>query len=194
MPQRCAWAGQDPDYIAYHDHEWGVPLHDERRLFEFLVLEGAQAGLAWITVLKKRARYREVFAQFDPERVARFDDEMRARMLADAGIIRNRAKIDAAIGNARAWLALRDEGIDPVTWLWSFVDGRPQINAWRSQSDVPAASTQSERMSKALKARGFRFVGPVICYAFMQATGMVNDHVVHCFRHAELSRPEPGAR
>lgn len=192
MSQRCAWAGQDPDYIAYHDQEWGVPLYDEQRLFEFLVLEGAQAGLAWITVLKKRARYREVFEGFDPERVARFDDAKRARLLADAGIIRNRAKIDAAIGNARAWLALRDAGIDPVTWLWSFVGGHPQLNAWRNDADVPAASAESERMSTALKARGFRFVGPVICYAFMQATGMVNDHVVHCFRHAELSRPGAG--
>ena len=186
MSQRCAWAGQDPDYIAYHDQEWGVPLYDEQRLFEFLVLEGAQAGLAWITVLKKRARYREVFEGFDPERVARFDDAKRARLLADAGIIRNRAKIDAAIGNARAWLALRDAGIDPVTWLWSFVGGHPQLNAWRNDADVPAASAASERMSTALKARGFRFVGPVICYAFMQAMGMVNDHIDTCPCRGEI--------
>jgi len=185
---RCAWVARDPDYIAYHDHEWGVPVYDEQRLFEFLVLEGAQAGLAWLTVLKKRSRYREVFDGFAPERVAHFDASRRDALLADAGIIRNRAKIDAAIDNARAWQQLKADGHDPVRWLWSFVGGKPRQNAWREFAQVPTTTPESHAMSGALKQRGFRFVGPTICYAFMQAVGMVNDHEVYCPRHAEVAR------
>lgn len=187
-PCRCAWAGSNPLYVAYHDTEWGVPVDDERVLFEFLLLEGAQAGLSWITVLKKRARYREVFDGFDPERIARYDDAKKAALLSDPGIIRNRSKVDAAIANARAWLALRDRGTDPAEWLWRFTDGR-QIDPRRaSLADVPATTAVSDAMSKALRAHGFKFVGSTICYAFMQAVGMVNDHVVDCFRHAEAVR------
>jgi DNA-3-methyladenine glycosylase I len=183
---RCAWAGQDPLYCAYHDTEWGVPVRDPNILFEFLVLEGVQAGLAWITVLRKRARYRELFEGFDPARIARYDDAKKAALLADAGIIRNRAKIDAAVTNARAWLAMIEAGVDPVDWMWQFVGGHSRHNAWRSLAEVPAITPESREMSKALKARGFKFVGDTICYAFMQATGMVNDHTVDCFRHREL--------
>lgn len=185
--KRCAWPGTDPLYCAYHDHEWGVPVRDEHTMFEFLLLEGMQAGLSWITVLRKREHYRKVFDAFDPERVARYDDAKKADLLADAGIIRNRAKVDAAIGNARAWLELREAGTDPVEWLWSFVGGQTIQNAWTAQSEIPAHTEQSDAMSKALKARGFKFVGSTICYAHMQATGMVNDHVVGCFRHAEVA-------
>ncbi len=187
-PVRCGWAGNDPLYRAYHDEEWGVPVRDPRRLFEFLILEGAQAGLAWITVLKKRARYREVFDGFDPVRIAAWDDAKKAALLADPGIIRNRAKIDAAIVNARAWLALEAEGIDPVQWLWSFVGGAPKRNAWPTLAAVPATTPESDAMSKALRARGFKFVGSTICYALMQAVGMVDDHVVSCFRHGCADR------
>ncbi len=192
MECRCAWVGDDPLYRDYHDREWGVPVRDARVLFEFLILEGAQAGLSWITVLKKRARYREVFAGFDPERIARYDDAQKALLLADPGIIRNRAKIDATVGNARAWLALQDAGIDPVTWLWSFVGGQPVQNAWATIQDAPVRTPASDAMSKALKARGFKFVGSTICYAWMQAVGMVNDHTTDCFRHrAVASLGEP---
>lgn len=180
---RCPWAGNDPLYIAYHDTEWGVPVRDEGTLFEFLILEGAQAGLSWITVLKKRARYREVFDGFNPEKIARYDDQDFARLLADPGIIRNRAKIEAARNNARAWLTLKEEGIDPVGWLWTFIGGQPRQNAFARSIDVPASTAESDAMSKALKARGFKFVGSTICYAFMQAVGMVNDHEMECFRH-----------
>lgn len=183
MKTRCAWVSDDPLYIAYHDEEWGVPLRDEQRLFEYLILEGAQAGLSWFTVLKKRARYREVFDGFDPARIARYDDARKAALLADPGIIRNRAKIDAAVLNAQAWLALREAGIDPVTWLWDFVGGRPVVNAPRSLAEVPASTPASDAMSRELRRRGFKFVGSTICYAFMQATGMVNDHTVDCWRH-----------
>lgn len=182
---RCAWVSDDPLYIAYHDCEWGVPVRERRALFEFLVLEGAQAGLSWITVLRKRARYREVFDGFDPARIARWDDAKRAALMSDAGIIRNRAKIEAAIINARAWLALEAAGIDPVEWLWQFVGGAPHVNRWPSLREVPATTQASEAMSKALRARGFKFVGPTICYAFMQAVGMVNDHTTDCFRHPD---------
>ncbi|MBA4743079.1 MAG: DNA-3-methyladenine glycosylase I [Azoarcus sp.] len=185
---RCGWAGSDPLYIAYHDTEWAVPVRDERTMFEFLLLEGMQAGLSWITVLRKRARYREVFDGFDPERIARYDDAKRVALLADAGIIRNRAKVDAAIGNARAWLDMREAGIDPVEWLWAFVGGAPRRNAWPRLAEVPATTPESDAMAKALKARGFKFVGSTICYAHMQATGMVNDHVADCFRHAEVAK------
>lgn len=184
MTCRCAWVSDDPLYVEYHDREWGVPQHDPRILFEFLLLEGAQAGLSWITVLRKRARYREVFDDFDPVRIARWSDAKRAELLADPGIIRNRAKIDAAIVNARAWLALEAEGIEPAAWLWQFVGGKPQRNAWASLAEVPVSTPAAEAMSKALRARGFKFVGPTICYAFMQAVGMVDDHTTDCFRHS----------
>ncbi|WP_407279654.1 DNA-3-methyladenine glycosylase I [Aromatoleum evansii] len=187
MTERCAWAGNDPLYVHYHDTEWGVPTDDARTLFEFLVLEGAQAGLSWITVLRKRERYRAVFDGFDPERIVRYDDAKKADLLADPGIIRNRAKIDAAILNARAWLDLRDAGIDPAAWLWGFVDGRPVQNAFAALAEIPATTPQSDVMSKALKARGFKFVGSTICYALMQAAGMTNDHVVTCPRHREVA-------
>lgn len=184
MVQRCGWVGDDPLYQTYHDEEWGVPVHDARTLFEFLLLEGAQAGLSWITVLKKRAHYRQVYDGFDPQAIVAWDDTKKAALLADPGIIRNRAKVEAAVANARAWLALHEAGIDPVVWLWSFVGGRPLQNCRQSLGEVPASTPESDAMSKALKARGFKFVGTTICYAFMQAVGMVNDHVAtcHCYR------------
>jgi DNA-3-methyladenine glycosylase I len=180
---RCSWGEGDPDYVAYHDTEWGVPERDARRLFELLVLEGAQAGLSWATILRKRDGYRRCFAGFDPERVSAFGDDDVARCLADPGIVRNRAKVTAAVGNARAWLELDD----PVAFLWGFVDGVPIQNHWTTLAEVPATTAVSEAMSTALKRRGFRFVGPTICYAFMQSCGLVNDHVTTCFRHAECA-------
>jgi DNA-3-methyladenine glycosylase I len=180
---RCPWAGTDPLYIRYHDDEWGVPVHDDRRLFEFLVLEGAQAGLSWITILRKRPAYRAAFAHFDPRAVARFGARDVRRLLADAGIVRNRLKIDAAIDNARAVLAVQQEHGSLDRFLWSFTDGRPLVNRWRRRTDVPAETDVSRAMSKALRGRGFRFVGPTICYAFMQAVGIVNDHLVTCHRY-----------
>lgn len=185
--RRCSWAGREPRMIEYHDREWGVPLRDDRRLFELLILEGAQAGLSWATVLAKRDRYREVFDGFDPEKVARYDERRVARLLCDPGIIRNRLKIRAAVGNARAFLDLRDAENGFSSWIWSFVGGEPKIHHRRRQSDVPASTPESGAMSRELRRRGFRFVGPTICYAFMQSAGMVNDHLVECFRHAELS-------
>jgi DNA-3-methyladenine glycosylase I len=186
---RCAWAGStDPVYLAYHDQEWGVPVHDDRILFEFLVLEGAQAGLSWRTILGKRLRYRQVFARFDPRRVARFGAPEVARLLADPGIVRNRLKIAAAIANARAVLAMQREVGSLDRHLWSFVGGAPIQNRWRTMRQVPAKTPAAEAMSRDLVRRGFRFVGPTICYAFMQATGMVNDHTVDCFRHRQLAR------
>jgi DNA-3-methyladenine glycosylase I len=184
---RCAWAGTDPLYIEYHDREWGVPAHDERHLFEMLVLEGAQAGLAWITILRKRAAYRKAFAGFDPKKVARFDARARARLLADSGIVRNRAKIDAAIVNAKKLLEVQDEFGTFDRWIWSFVEGAPIVNRWKTLSAIPPQTPESKAMSAALRKRGFKFVGPTICYAFMQAVGMVNDHVVTCFRHRQLT-------
>ncbi len=172
-----------PAYLAYHDVEWGVPQRDPQVLFEFVVLEGAQAGLSWSTILNKRAGYRRAFADFDPARVAAFDDDDVARCLADPGIVRNRAKVAAAIGNARAWLDLDD----PATHLWSFVDGSPVANRWSTLADVPVTTPAAEAMSKDLKRRGFRFVGPTICYSLMQACGLVNDHVTSCFRHAQVA-------
>ena len=181
---RCDWCGDDPLYVDYHDTEWGRPTFDRVALFECLNLEGQQAGLSWITVLRKRAHYRAVFAGFEPERVARFGDTDVERLLTDAGIIRHRGKVEAIIGNARALLALEaDEGDFPA-WIWQFVDGAPQRNAFASMAEVPATTPASEHMSKALKKRGFRFVGPTTCYAFMQAVGMVNDHLVGCDCHA----------
>ena len=182
---RCGWVNDDPLYIAYHDEEWGVPLHDDRRLFEMLVLEGAQAGLSWYTILRKREGYRRAFDEFDPECVARYDEKKVASLLQDPGIVRNRLKVNAAISNARAWLDLRESGVQFSDFLWDFTGGKPVVNAWRRLEDVPASTPASEAMSKALKKLGFRFVGPTICYAFMQAVGMVNDHVTSCFRWKE---------
>jgi DNA-3-methyladenine glycosylase I len=181
---RCSWGLGDPDYVAYHDTEWGVPERDQRRLFEFVLLEGAQAGLSWSTILHKRAGYARCFAGFDPVAVAAFTDEDIARCLADPGIVRNRGKVSSAVSNARAWLELAD----PVAFLWDFVDGAPVQNHWTAMGQVPATTAVSDAMSKALKRRGFRFVGPTICYAFMQSCGFVNDHVTSCFRHAECAQ------
>jgi DNA-3-methyladenine glycosylase I len=182
---RCNWATSDL-LIAYHDAEWGVPVHDDRTLFEFLILEGAQAGLSWETILKKRENYREAFDGFDPQAVARYDRRKVASLLKNTGIVRNRLKVEAAIDNARATLRAIEEFGSFDACLWRFVDGRPIVNRRRSIRDVPATSPESDAMSKDLTKRGFRFVGSTICYAFMQATGMVNDHLVGCFRHAEL--------
>ena len=187
MTERCGWCGSDPLYMAYHDEEWGVPERDSRALWEKLVLDGFQAGLAWITILKKREAFRAAFAGFDPDVVARFGDEDRARLMADAGIIRSNAKIDAAISGAQVFITMRDRGEDFSAFLWEFVGGAPLQNRWTSVHQVPAATPQSEAMAKALKAKGFKFCGPVIVYAFMQAIGMVNDHVTGCFRHAEVA-------
>ncbi len=188
-PQRCGWPGVDALYLAYHDEEWGVPIRDERRLFELLCLEGAQAGLAWITILRKRDGYRRAFAGFDPEVVAGFDDGDVERLLGDAGIVRNRAKIRAAIANARGVLALRAAG-GLSDHLWSFVGGEPRQNRWAGIGEIPASTAESEAMSRDLRKRGFGFVGPTICYAFMQSAGLVNDHEVGCFRWAEVQRPD----
>ena len=185
-PVRCEWAKTDLS-IAYHDAEWGVPVHDDRTLFEFLVLEGAQAGLSWETILRKRAAYRVAFDRFEIPTVSGYDDRKTQALLADSGIVRNRLKIAAAIGNARATLAVQRECGSLDAYLWSFVDGRPRTNDRRTPKDVPARTPEAEAMSKDLVRRGFRFVGPTICYAFMQAVGMVNDHLVDCFRHAEIS-------
>ncbi len=182
--KRCGWAGDDPLYVAYHDQEWGVPLHDDRRLFEMLNLEGAQAGLSWITILRKRQRYREVFDGFDPERVARYDRRRIASLLKDPGIVRNRQKIEGTVRNARAFLELVAETGSFDRHLWSFVGGRPKRNRFLSPQDVPAETPESRALSMDLRRRGFTFVGPTICYAFMQATGMVNDHLTGCFRFA----------
>ncbi len=184
---RCDWAGSDPLYITYHDTEWGVPLHDDRLLFEFLVLEGAQAGLSWLTILRKRDNYRRAFADFVPEKVARFDQRKIARLLADAGIVRNRQKIEAAIANARAYLKVQEEFGSFDAYSWRFVEGKPIRNRWRRMTEIPAKTKESEVMSQDLVQRGFRFVGPTICYAHMQATGMVNDHLLGCFRHAQVA-------
>jgi DNA-3-methyladenine glycosylase I len=184
--QRCEWAGVDPLYVAYHDNEWGVPVHDDRTLFEFLVLEGMQAGLSWMTILKKRENFRRAFDDFDPRRVAGYDDKKIAALLADAGIIRNRAKINATIGNAQAFLKVQEEFGTFDAYMWGFVGGKPIQNAWKTMSDMPAQSEKSVALSKDLLRRGFRFVGPTIVYAHMQATGMVNDHTVDCFRYNAL--------
>jgi DNA-3-methyladenine glycosylase I len=184
---RCAWPSSDIS-IAYHDREWGVPLKDDRKLFEFLVLDAAQAGLSWEIILRKREGFRAAFDDFDPEKIARYDAEKIKELLADARIIRNRLKIESAVSNARAFLAVQKECGSFASYIWQFVGGKPKINACRSLKDIPATSAESDAMSKALKKRGFRFVGSTICYAFMQAAGMVNDHAIGCFRHAELTR------
>jgi len=185
---RCAWAGDDPLYVRYHDREWGVPLHDDRRLFEFLVLEGAQAGLSWITILKKRENYRKAFDGFDPQKVAAFGENQIAALLADAGIVRNRLKISAAVRNAHTFLEIQGEFGSFDAYLWRFVDGRPKQNRWKVLTEVPAETGESRALSKDLIRRGCSFVGPTICYAFMQAVGMVNDHLVNCFRYEEIAR------
>lgn len=180
--QRCIWAGNDPLYIRYHDKEWGVPVHDDRRLFEFLILEGAQAGLSWITILRKRDAYRDAFDNFDPERVARFDRRRVDRLLRNPGIVRNRLKIESAVANARAFITVQEEYGRFDRYVWQFVGGRPKVNHWRSHRQIPARTVESDNLSKDLRRRGFRFVGPTICYAYMQAVGMVNDHTMNCFR------------
>jgi DNA-3-methyladenine glycosylase I len=187
MVKRCHWATSELN-IPYHDKEWGVPLHHDRALFELLILEGAQAGLSWDTVLKKRARYREVFDGFDVERVARYDKKKVRELLKDAGIIRNRLKIAATISNAQAFLKVQEEFGSFDKYIWQFVGGKPKQNAWKTHNRLPAKTAESDAMSKDLQKRGFRFVGSTICYAFIQATGMVNDHLVECFRYAELNR------
>ena len=184
---RCAWVpAGDPLYVAYHDEEWGVPSHDDRHLFEMLILEGAQAGLSWSTILRKREGYRKAFSNFDPAKVARFDAHTIERLLRDPGIVRNRLKVESAVANARATLALRAEDGSLATYLWSFSGGKPVRNRWRSLDAVPTETAESRAMSKDLKRRGFRFVGPTVCYAFMQAVGLVNDHVVACFRYRQI--------
>jgi DNA-3-methyladenine glycosylase I len=183
---RCTWASNDLN-IAYHDQEWGVPVRDDRRWFEFLILEGAQAGLSWDTILRKRQRYREVFAGFDPARVARFDANKSRVLLADPGIIRNRLKIKAAIGNAQAFLRVQKEHGSFDAYVWNFIGGKPIQNRWKTHKFVPAETPLSLALSKDLRKRGFRFVGPTICYALMQATGLVNDHLVNCFRYKSLN-------
>lgn len=184
---RCDWSlSDDPLYLAYHDEEWGAPSHDDRHLFEMLVLEGAQAGLSWSTILRKRQTYRQAFDNFDMAEVARFDEHRMGRLLQDPGIVRNRAKVAAAVANARGTLAVQEEFGSLQAYLWRFVEGRPIVGRWRSVRDVPSETDESRALSRDLKRRGFRFVGPTICYAFMQATGMVNDHVVDCFRYREL--------
>ena len=185
-PRRCSWAGDDPLYHAYHDEEWGVPLWDDRTLFEMLSLEGFQAGLAWITILRKRENFRLAFDGFDPSVIARYGPAKLAALKDDAGIVRNRAKIEAMVSNAQAYLALVEETGGFSDFVWQVVDGRPKVNRWRVMGDVPAETPESKTLSKLLKARGFRFVGPTICYAFMQAVGMVNDHMVDCFRYREV--------
>jgi DNA-3-methyladenine glycosylase I len=186
--KRCDWVGSEPIYLEYHDTEWGVPLHDDRKLFEFLVLEAAQAGLSWITILRKRENYRKAFAGFDPEAVARFNRKSVERLLQNEGIVRNRQKIEAAIGNARAFLAVQEQHGSFDRYVWRFVGGKPLQGRWRTTRSVPAKTAESEAMSKDLVARGFRFVGPTICYAHMQATGLVNDHQLDCFRCAPVRK------
>lgn len=186
MPSRCPWPGDDPLYLAYHDDEWGVPAHDDRHLFEMLILEGAQAGLSWLTILRKRARYREVFDRFDPAKVARYGERKVAALLADAGIVRNRLKVDAAVANARAFLEVQEEFGSFDAYLWQRSGGAPTVNHWTAMKQVPASTPASDALAKDLRARGFRFVGSTICYAYMQAVGVVNDHLVTCFRHGEI--------
>jgi DNA-3-methyladenine glycosylase I len=181
-PIRCGWAGSDPLYVRYHDEEWGVPVHDDRRLFEMLILEGAQAGLSWITILRKRPAYRKAFDRFDPKKIATYDARKRRALLADAGIVRNRLKIESAVANARAFLKIQEEFGSFDAYVWRFVGGLPKVNAPRTLGDIPVRTAESDGLSRDLRSRGFRFVGSTICYAFMQAVGLVNDHVRTCFR------------
>ncbi len=188
MVTRCAWVGEEPLYVGYHDDEWGVPVHDDRLLFEFLVLEGAQAGLSWLTILRKREGYRKAFAGFDPAAVAAFGPADVERLLADPAIVRNRLKVDSAINNARRFLQVQEEFGSFEAYVWGFVAGETIHNKWRTMAEIPTKTAEAERLSADLKRRGFRFVGPTIMYAHMQATGMVNDHTVDCFRWGELKR------
>jgi DNA-3-methyladenine glycosylase I len=186
MKTRCDWAGSDPLYIEYHDTEWGVPVHDDRSWFEFLILEGAQAGLSWLTILKKRQKYREAFDNFDPAKIAVYNSAKVSDLLSDSGIIRNKLKIEAAVQNASAFLAVQQEYGSFDRYVWQFMGGRPLKNKWKSVQQIPAQTRESAALSSDLKKRGFKFVGPTICYAFMQATGLVNDHIVGCFRYKEV--------
>ncbi len=188
MKKRCTWCGEDPLYVSYHDEEWGVPVHDDRRLFEFLILEGAQAGLSWLTVLKKRENYRKAFDNFEIERVAKYGQQEIARLLLDPGIIRNRLKIESAIKNAQGTLVIQEEYGTFDAYLWGYVNGSPIQNRWTSMAELPAKSAASDLMSKDLKKRGFNFVGSTICYSLMQAVGMVNDHLGDCFRYTEIAK------
>jgi DNA-3-methyladenine glycosylase I len=183
MKQRCEWCGDDPLYVEYHDKEWGVPVHDDRKLFEMLILESAQAGLNWLTILRKRENYRKAFDNFDAKKIAKYNKAKVTKLLADAGIVRNRLKIAAAIQNARAFFEVQKEFGSFDRYIWQFVGGKPKINKWKSLKEIPPKTVESDAMSKDLKKRGFSFVGSTICYAFMQAVGMVNDHVVRCFRY-----------
>ncbi|HRK36338.1 MAG TPA: DNA-3-methyladenine glycosylase I, partial [Candidatus Hydrogenedentes bacterium] len=185
MSTRCEWARLELD-IAYHDTEWGVPVHDDRTLFEFLILEGAQAGLSWSTILKKRENYRAAFDNFDPVKVARYDARRKEKLMQNAGVVRNRLKIEASVINAKAFLAVQREFGSFDQYIWQFVGGKPKVNAWNALREIPARTAESDAMSKDLKKRGFKFVGTTICYAFMQAVGMVNDHTVHCFRYNQV--------
>ena len=192
--KRCEWCLGSELYREYHDSEWGVPVHDDRRLFEFLLLEGAQAGLSWLTILQRRQNYRQAFEGFDAERIARYGSRQKKKLLTDPGIIRNRLKIEAFVGNAKAFLSIQKDYGSFDAYIWQFVDRKPIENRWRSLKEIPATTKESDAMSRDLKKRGFRFVGSTICYAFMQAVGMVNDHVVSCFRHQECGMQDAGAR
>ncbi len=183
---RCSWGESDPHYIPYHDEEWGLPEHDDRKLFEMLILEGAQAGLSWITILKKRPAYRDAYDNFEPEKVAKYNEKKIAELLQNAGIVRNQLKIRSSMSNAQAFLTVQKEFGSFDRYIWDFVGAKPIINRWNSLSEIPADTPESQAMSKALKQRGFKFIGPTICYAFMQATGMVNDHILDCFRYSEV--------
>ena len=183
---RCGWCGDDPLYVAYHDEDWGVPVHDDRKLFEMLILEGAQAGLSWLTILRKRENYRKAFDNFDVEKIAEYSGDDIARLLADPGIVRNRLKVNAAVKNARSALKVMEEFGTLDSYLWRFVEGVPRQNSWKSMAELPARTVESDRMSKDLKRRGFSFIGSTICYALMQSVGMVNDHLVDCFRHKQV--------
>lgn len=190
MIKRCTWCGSDPAYVLYHDQEWGVPVYDDRHLFEMLILEGAQAGLSWLTILKKRVNYRQAFHQFDPDKISRYHDEDIHRLMLDAGIVRNRLKIEATIRNARGFLQILEECRSFSNYLWKYVEGTPVTNSWQRHSDIPANTPISDQMSKDLKRRGFNFVGTTICYAFMQSVGMVNDHTIDCFRYTEINNAQ----
>jgi DNA-3-methyladenine glycosylase I len=187
MGKRCEWAGSEPLYMAYHDEEWGVPEHDDRKLFEMLILEGAQAGLSWSTILNKRTAYQEAFDGFDPWKVAQYGEENIQELLANPGIVRNKLKVRSAVRNAQAFLEVQAEFGSFDAYIWQFVGGKPKVNAWETMSQIPAETEESRTMSKDLKKRGFNFIGPTICYAFMQAVGMVNDHMVDCFRYRTLA-------
>lgn len=186
MKIRCGWVTEDPLYIEYHDKEWGIPVHDERKLFEMLILEGAQAGLSWITILKKRENYRTAMDNFDYKKIAEYDEGKIEELLSNKGIIRNKRKIDAAISNAKAFIKIQQEFGSFDKYIWQFVGGEPKINSWKNLKEVPVTTEESNKMSKDLKKRGFKFVGPTICYSFMQAIGMVNDHITDCFRYREV--------